>query len=71
MLGDQLGREAADRVGVHDDGLGIVLGFIAGTTGLAGDNEDAFTAGGPVGRALAGDLAVGDKAFRMADLVGG
>ena len=71
VLGYEFGGEAADGVRVHDDGLGIVLGLIACTAGLAGDDEDAFAAGGPVGGPFAGDLAVGDKTFRMADLVGG
>lgn len=30
VFGDQLGGETADGVGVEDNGLGIVLGFVAG-----------------------------------------
>lgn len=71
VLGDEFGGEAADGVGVHDDGLGIVLGLIAGPAGLAGNDEDAFAAGGPVGGAFAGDFAVGDKTLRVAYLIGG
>ncbi len=71
MLGDQFRGKAADRVGVHNDGLGIVLRLVASAAGLTGDNKDAFAGGGPVGRTLAGDLAIGDETLGVADLVGG
>jgi len=71
VFGDELGGEAADGVGVEDDGLGIVLGLVAAAAGLAGDDKDAFAGSRPVGGAFAGDLAVGYKTLRMADLAGG
>lgn len=61
MLGNEFGGEAADGVGVHDHGLGVLLGLVAGAAALAGDDKDAFAAGGPVGGAFASNFAGGDK----------
>lgn len=71
MLRDQLSGKAANAFGFHDDELGIVLSFIAGTAELARDDENAFTAGGPVGGAFAGDFVVCNKTLGIADLLGG
>ena len=39
---NKLGGKTAYRVHIGNHGLGIVLRFIAGTAGLAGDDESAF-----------------------------
>lgn len=70
MLGDEFGLEADDGVWIGDDGLGVVLGFVVGASGVAGDDEGSFSGAGPVGGAFGGDAAIGDEAFGVADLAG-
>lgn len=43
MFGDEFGLEADDGVGVGDDGLRVVLRFVAGPARFSVDDESSFS----------------------------
>jgi len=48
VLGDQLGLEAAQRIGVGEDGLGVVLRLVARPAGVSRDDEGALAGCRPI-----------------------
>jgi hypothetical protein len=70
VLGDQLGLKANDGVRVGDDRLRIVLRLVPGSGDLIFHvvrpvDEGSLARGGPVGRALGGNLRVGYEAVEL------
>jgi hypothetical protein len=66
---DQLRLESHQRVGVGENGLRVVLRFVARASGSGRQHKRAFTRARPVGRAFAAGGGIGYKALGVAYLV--